>query len=292
LAEWEGRVAVITGAGSGLGEAMARAFAAEGMKVAALDIDGAAAEAVAASLAPDGVETVGGAVDVADRRSLESAADTVAARFGACHVLCANVGVQQFGALDRLTVEDWQWVLSVNVLGTVSTVAAFLPLLRASSGARHILLTASSSALLPGERLGAYVTSKFAVMGFGECLRLELAPEGIGVSLLFPAGMSTRHLESSRAARPPELGPSVTLDDDIQVMLASRDSGKFADPVSPGYAIRNLISELASDPPYIITHGTYLSVVEERLERIRDAFERMQAADAESQTATPGRDPR
>jgi NAD(P)-dependent dehydrogenase (short-subunit alcohol dehydrogenase family) len=269
-------VAVVTGAGSGLGEAITRAFAAEGMKVAVLDIDGAAAEAVAASLATQGVE---------------AAAETVAARFGVCDVLCANVGVQQFGALDRLTAEDWQWVLSVNVLGTVNTVAAFLPLLRASSGARRILLTASSSALLPGERLGAYVTSKFAVMGFGECLRLELAPEGIGVSVLFPAGMSTRHLESSRAARPSELGPSVTLDDDIQVMLASRDSAKFADPVSPGYAIRNLIGELAGDPPYIITHGSYLPAVEERFERIRAAFERMQAADERAQTMTPERDP-
>jgi NAD(P)-dependent dehydrogenase (short-subunit alcohol dehydrogenase family) len=290
LAGLEGRVAVITGAGSGLGEAMARAFAAEGMKVAALDIDAAAAEAVAASLAAQGVETVAGVVDVADRRSLEAAAETVASRFGVCDVLCANVGVQQFGALDRLTVQDWQWVLSVNVLGTVNTVAAILPLLRASHGARHILLTASSSALFPGERLGAYVTSKFAVMGFGECLRLELAPEGIGVSLLFPAAMSTRHLESSRTARPSALGPSVTLDDDIQVMLASRDRAKFTDPVSPGYAIRNLIGELAGDPPYIITHGTYLPVVEERFKRIRDAFERMQAADEGAPATTPDRD--
>ncbi len=283
-------MAVITGAGSGLGEAMARSFAAEGMKVAALDIDGAAAEAVATSLAAQGAETVARPVDVADRRSLEVAAETVVATLGACDVLCANVGVQQFGALDRLSVEDWQWVLSVNVLGTVNTVAAFLPLLRASRGARHILLTASSSALLPGERLGAYITSKFAVMGFGECLRLELAPEGIGVSVLFPAGMSTRHLESSQAARPSELGPSVTLDDDIKVMLASQDSGKFADPVSAPYAIRHLIAELTGDPPYIITHGTYLPTVEERFEAIRRAFERMQAADEETTTTTPDRD--
>jgi NAD(P)-dependent dehydrogenase (short-subunit alcohol dehydrogenase family) len=282
-------VAVITGAGSGLGEAMARAFSAEGMKVAALDIDGTAAEAVASSLAAEGAETAAQQVDVADRGSLQSATETVENKFGACHLLCANVGVQQFGAIERLTAEDWQWVLSVNVLGTVNTVAAFLPLMRRSAGTRHVILTASSSALLPGERLGAYVTSKFAVMGFGECLRLELAPEGIGVTLLFPAGMITRHLESSRVARPSELGPSVTLDDDIKVMLSSRDSGKFADPVTPTYAIRNLVSELAANPPYIVTHGTYLPVVEDRFEAVRDAFERMSRADERAGLPASGR---
>ena len=110
--------------------------------------------------------------------------------------------MQQFGAIDRLSEEDWSWVLNVNVMGTVRTVRESLPLLRAGTGWRRIVITASSGVLVPGVRLGVYQTSKFAVMGFGETLRQELAGEGIGESLVFPAGMMTRHLESNAQARP------------------------------------------------------------------------------------------
>ena len=131
---FDGGVAVITGAGSGLGAALAQRFAAEGMRVAALDINADHAGRTADAVRASGVDAMSTRVDVADPSSLADAAREVAATFGACNVLCANVGVQQFGALDVLTAEDWQWVLSVNVLGTVQTVNAFLPLLRASSG--------------------------------------------------------------------------------------------------------------------------------------------------------------
>jgi NAD(P)-dependent dehydrogenase (short-subunit alcohol dehydrogenase family) len=277
-----GGVAVVTGAGSGLGEAMVRAFATEGMRVVALDIDEPAARGVAESLSSGGVDAVAHRVDVGDRSSLAAAAGVAEKAFGACHVLCCNVGVQQFGAIDRLTPEDWEWVVSVNVLGTVNTVGAFLPLMRASEGDRHVLLTASSSVLSPGVRHAAYITSKFAVAGFGETLRLELAPEGIGVSILFPDGMSTRHLESSRAARPADLGPSITLDEDIQAIVSSRAQVSGHDVVTPEFAVRNLVEELTEDRPYIITHGNYLDEVEERFARVRDAFERMRLADARS----------
>ena len=192
----------MTGGGSGLGAAMASAFAAEGMGVAVLDINREAAESVSSRLAAEGRETLARAVDVADPASVDAAAAAVAEQFGTCNVLCANVGVQQFGPLDHITTEDWQWVLSVNVIGTANTVNAFLPLLRAQQGARHIVLTSSIAALVPSPRQGAYITSKFAVTGYGEVLRQELADEGIGVTLLFPSGMMTTHLESSRAARP------------------------------------------------------------------------------------------
>ena len=192
-----GRIVVVTGAGSGLGAAMCRRFAAAGMAIAALDIDPDGAKAVAASLAEEfGVATMSARVDVGDAASLAAAAAEVDATLGGCDVLCANVGVQQFGAIDRLTDADWTWVIEVNVLGTVRTVASFLPLIRRRTGWRRIVLTASSGVLVPGVRLGAYQTSKYAVWGYGDTLRQELAAEGIGVTVVFPAGMMTRHLES------------------------------------------------------------------------------------------------
>jgi NAD(P)-dependent dehydrogenase (short-subunit alcohol dehydrogenase family) len=269
-------VAVVTGAGSGLGAAMARVFAAEGMAVAALDIDGDNAAATASALEAAGTPALACQVDVADRASVGAAAAQVRERFGGCTIVCANVGVQQFGAIDRLTAEDWQWVLSVNVMGVVHTVDAFLPLLRARDGDRHIVLTSSSSAFTPGVRLGAYVTSKYAVTGYGEVLREELAPEGIGVTIVFPAGMSSRHLESSKLARPEELGPSVMLPDDIEAMLASRDMQESTHVATPEHAVRNLMADLRADEPYVITHGAYRPQVEARFARILDAFTRME----------------
>jgi NAD(P)-dependent dehydrogenase (short-subunit alcohol dehydrogenase family) len=274
--ELAGRIAVVTGAGSGLGAAMCRRFAAAGMAIAALDIDPDGARAVAASLAEEfGVATMSTRVDVGVAASLAAASAEVDATLGGCDVLCANVGVQQFGAIDRLTDDDWTWVIEVNVLGTVRTVAAFLPSIRRRTGWRRIVLTASSGVLVPGLRLGAYQTSKFAVWGYGETLRQELAAEGIGVTVVFPAGMMTRHLESSALARPVDKGEWVLLPDDIEVMMSSRSMGE-EHVATPDHAVRNLVDDLVADEPYVITHGAYRAEYQERLAALERAFDRME----------------
>jgi len=278
MGEYAGQTAVVTGAGSGLGAAMADLFAGEGAKVALFDIDGTRAEAKAEELRARGTEAFAMQVDVADKAQLAAAADAVKTRFGACHVLCANVGVQQFGAIDKLTDHDWDWVMSVNFRGVVDTVGAFLPLIRASEGQRHILLTASASYFQLGARMAAYVASKFAVVGYGEVLRQELAAEGVNVAMLFPAGMMTRHIESSIAARPAELGTSRFDQADIAAMVASSDVDTSADLATAEEAVSNLLAELRTGEPYIITHGTYRHQVEARQQRVIDAFRRMEEA--------------
>jgi NAD(P)-dependent dehydrogenase (short-subunit alcohol dehydrogenase family) len=276
LADLQGRVAVVTGGGSGLGAAMCRQFASAGMAVAALDIDEANAQATAEALAREfGVPTVAARVDVGDTASVHAAAASVRAALGGCDVLCANVGVQQFGAIDRLTEDDWRWVLEVNVLGTVRTVAAFLPMLRERSGLRRILLTASSGALVPGVRLAAYTASKDAVIGYGDTLRQELADEGIGVMIVFPAGMSTRHLESSKLARPDEIGEWVIAPDDIDAMMSSRKVGE-EHVATAEHAVRNLLTDLVANEPYLITHGSYRAEYHARLAAVEAAFDRME----------------
>ncbi len=275
--EVTGKIAVVTGAGSGLGAALARAFADAGAAVAALDIDEPAALRTASEIGDAcGVPTAALRVDVGDAGSVAAAARHVEATLGGCDVLCANVGVQQFGALDRLTEDDWTWVLGVNVLGTVRTVREFLPLLRARSGYRRIVLTASSSVLAPAVRLGAYQTTKFAVMGYGETLREELAPEGIGVTLLFPGGMITQHLESSARARPADLTATGAQPDDLTEMLAHRPLAD-GDVVTPEHAIRNLLADLADDVPYVVTHGSDRPVYRRRQDAMDAAFDRMEA---------------
>jgi NAD(P)-dependent dehydrogenase (short-subunit alcohol dehydrogenase family) len=278
VAEHASKVAVVTGGGSGLGAAMGQSLAAVGMAVAVLDIDEAAATQTADALAKEcGVPTTALRVDVGDSASVEAAARQVEQVFGGCDVLCANVGVQQFGAIDHLTDDDWQWVLNVNVLGVVRTVRSFLPLLRARSGWRRIVLTASSSVLAPSVRMGAYQSSKFAVMGFGETLRAELADEGIGVTVLFPGGMVTRHLESSAAARPAVLTETGAQPDDLDRML-SYSPMVDGDVVTPEYAIRNLLLDLEENVPYSLTHGSHRPAYLSRREAMDTAFDRMESA--------------
>jgi meso-butanediol dehydrogenase / (S,S)-butanediol dehydrogenase / diacetyl reductase len=277
MTDLAGRTAVVTGGGSGLGAALARAFAAVGMKVAVLDIDEEAAVAVAEELGATGTTATAARVDVGNSESVVAAAEHVRATVGGCDVLCSNVGVQQFGAADKLTEQDWQWLLDVNVLGTIRTVREFLPLLRAGSGDRRIVFTASSSVLVPSVRLAGYQTTKFAVLGFAESLREELAPEDIGVTVLFPGGMMTRHLESSVLARPTELGESVLDPADVEAMMAHQVMGE-GDLATPEHAIRNLLTDLEAGEPYVLTHGTYRPIYEQRRAAMDAAFDRMEAS--------------
>ncbi len=277
MTQLAGRIAVVTGGGSGLGAALARTFAEAGADVAVLDIDEEAAAATASALAELDVTAVSARVDVGDAASVVAAAEQVRTTLGGCDVLCSNVGVQQFGAIDKLTEQDWQWVLNVNVLGSVRTVREFLPMLRARSGFRRIVFTASSSVLAPSVRLGAYQTSKYAVLGFADSLREELAPEGIGVTVVFPGGMMTRHLESSVLARPSELGESVLDQSDVEAMIAHQPMGD-GDLATPEHAIRNLLADLDAGEPYLITHGSFRPSYEQRRDAIDAAFDRMEAS--------------
>ena len=272
-----GKVAAISGGAAGLGAAMAHGFAAAGAGVALLDIaEDAGAETAAVIAQQHHVPTMSLRVDVGDAESIEAAATRVAGVLGGCDVLCANVGVQQFGAIDRLTDDDWQFVLDANVLGTIRTVRAFLPLLRARQGYRRIVLTSSLSVLAPAVRMAAYQTSKFAIMGFGETLRYELADESIGVSLLFPGPMITGHLQSSAEARPPALDSTGAREDDLPAMLADRPVGPD-ELVPPEHAIRNLLGDLAANEPYIVTHGAVRDGYLERHEAMLSAISRMEA---------------
>ena len=271
-----GGVAVVTGAGSGLGAAMATRFSAQGMSIFALDIDGSQADSVAQRISGDGGSVVAMKCDVSDRAALEAAAKQVEAQFGHCSVVCANVGVQQFGAIDHLTENDWRWVLNVNVMGVIYTVDAFLPLLRKASGPRHIVVTSSSAAYSPGIRMAAYTTSKYAITGYAETLRMELADEGIGVTILFPAGMSTHHLQSSQRARPAELGPLQINREDIVAMMASRKIDIGGHVATAEYATRHLITALAENRRYLITHGDCRQVIKSNFEDLLAAHDHAQ----------------
>ena len=204
-----GRVAVVTGGGSGIGRGLARTFGAAGMTVAVADIQQASAEAVAGEIESAGGRALGIGVDVTSVESLAAAAKEVVARAGGVNLLCANAGVlARVGPLADHTLGDWEYTLSVNVLGIVKTVAAFLPALRESAPDAHIVTTASLGGLVSDVRapIGAYVASKYACVGYSEMLRAELAGQGIGVSVLCPGVVASNLMGTSTENRPEAFG--------------------------------------------------------------------------------------
>jgi NAD(P)-dependent dehydrogenase (short-subunit alcohol dehydrogenase family) len=185
-------VAVITGAGSGIGRAAAHSFARRGTRVVVTDIDGDRAATVAAELADQGV---GARCDVTSVADLEAARDLALERFGRVDLVMNNVGVLAVGPVEAIPIEAWERTVDINLFGVVRSNLVFLPLLL-EQGSGHIVNTASTAGLLPYgfDRL-PYTATKHAVVGLSESLALYLRPRGIGVSCLCPAGVATNILE-------------------------------------------------------------------------------------------------
>jgi NAD(P)-dependent dehydrogenase (short-subunit alcohol dehydrogenase family) len=262
--------AVVTGGASGLGLALAERCAALGMDVALLDLDGDRAATEAARIAEaHAVAAFGARVDVADGASVEQAAADVDQRFGVADLVVSNVGVQLFGAVEAFTDDEWRWLLDVNVTGSARVARAFLPLLRRADAPR-LAFTTSSSILDPASRLGAYQASKFAVWGLAETLRLELADDGIGVSVIFPSGMLSRHLETSEAAQPAHLRRPIANDGDFDAMIASNPvmASMLA---TPDDAAAGVIEAVLAGEPYVITHGDLVDAVADRSAKLDHA---------------------
>ena len=259
--------AVITGGASGFGRALAERCASRGMPVALLDLDGERAGSEASTLAEQhGIEAIGITVDVADASSVDAAAAEVEQRLGAVDLVVSNVGVQLFGAVERFTDDEWRWVLDVNVVGSARVARAFIPSLRRSERG-HLAFTTSSSVLDPGARLGAYQASKFAVWGLAETLRLELVEDGISVTVVFPSGMITRHLETSEAAQPGHLRRPIGEEGDFVAMVESNPAMASA-VATPEDAARRVIDEILAGEPYVVTHGDLVDAVAQRAEHI------------------------
>ena len=192
------RVAVVTGAASGIGLAMAERFAREQMSVVMADIEAGPLQAAADLVRSQGVEVLSSVVDVSSAEAVEALAAESYARFGAVHVLCNNAGVGGGGAQATLSVAEWNWVLGVNLHGVVHGIASFLPRMVAGGEEGHIVNTASMAGHLAFGGMGPYNASKYAVVGISESLFHELAGSPIGMSVLCPGRVNTKIGQSGR----------------------------------------------------------------------------------------------
>ncbi len=208
LQELDGKVAVITGGGSGIGASLARACASAGMRVVVVDVNEERATAVAAELPSD--TAVARAVDVADADSVQALADFAFDTFGAVHLLCNNAGISPVGRVWDFTDDEWARLLGVNLRGVANGIRSFVPRM-IEQGEGHVVNTGSGASFVATPRLGPYCATKHAIVGLSEALRYELDGTGIGVSVLVPAGVNTNIGDAM--VRPSATDPDQVADD-------------------------------------------------------------------------------
>jgi len=213
MKDLEGKVAVVTGGAGGIGRALAEELLAEGVKVVIADVQQELLDAAVGELTDRG-EVTGLRTDVTDPASVEALADHTYATFGACHILCNNAGVGAPSALAwETTVNDWKWVHSVNVMGVVNGVLAFVPRMIAAGEPGHVVNTSSGDGgISPMPAASVYAASKAAVTTFTECLASQLESEGTNLraSIFYPSGGLLRTgLWESDKTRPDALAREV-----------------------------------------------------------------------------------
>lgn len=206
--DWKGKVAFITGAGTGIGFGVARAFSNAGMRLALSYRNEEQRERCTKWFFDnDREQPIWIKLDVTDRDGFANAAESVMAHFGKCHVLVNNAGVSVFGPTDEANYADYDWIMGVNFGGVVNGIVSFLPKIKATGEGGHVVNVASMAAYLSGPQAGIYTASKFAVRGLTECLRYNCVPYGIGVSLVCPALVAT-DAWTSALKRPAEFAQS------------------------------------------------------------------------------------
>ena len=277
-----GKVAFITGGASGMGLAMARSFSAAGMKVVIADIEDAALAAARREFEASNAEFLTLKVDVTDREAMAEAADAAEERFGKVHVVCNNAGVAVGGTVDQNTWEDWDWVTGVNIDGVVNGIQIFTERMKRHGEGGHFVNTASMAGHIPVARLGIYAMTKFAVVGISETMRIDLAPLGIGVSVLCPGVVNTNIFNSERN-RPESLpGDSkITLGGDLPENATDAEREELTrliregalDPAVVGDMVLHAIRE---NELYIFTHPELKAISDARFEDMGSAYERWQ----------------
>jgi NAD(P)-dependent dehydrogenase (short-subunit alcohol dehydrogenase family) len=273
MRELAGKTAFVTGGASGIGLALGRAFVQAGMNVMLADIETDALEAAVESLRGSGTEVRGIVCDVADPLSVERAAEASCQAFGNVHVVCNNAGVAAPGGIDDISLDNWRWVLDVNLMGVLHGIRSFLPHIRAHGEGGHIVNTASMAGMIAGPGFSPYAASKFAVVAMSEGLAAQLKPLGIGVSVLCPGFVRTLIGESGRN-RPERYGPTQTPDRaSPQGQVIAYIAERLASGLDPSEIATRVLAAIRGDELYVFTHPEMRGELEERFAAIMAAMD-------------------
>lgn len=251
-----GKTAVITGAGSGLGKALANLCASQGCNIVLADIDMDHAREAADGIVADGGKALAVHTDVADRDSVNALARACYDRFHGCDYLINNAGIAVYKPLVETGEEDWNRVIGVNLLGIANGVSAFAPRMTAAQSGGHIVNIASMAGLLPLEGFGIYVATKFGVVGLSEVLAKELASAGISVTVACPGWIATAIQPTDPDAPQPSFPPELSR------------------VIAPDEAARIILDAMLAKHLYAPTHPEWRDAVAARSETVIQAFKR------------------
>jgi NAD(P)-dependent dehydrogenase (short-subunit alcohol dehydrogenase family) len=269
MQDFQGRVAVVTGAASGIGLATATRFAEEGMKVVLADIQLDALNAAVSVLQKAGHDVTGVKTDVSQLDQIQELADIALASYGKVNILHNNAGVVRAGTLEELTLEDWQWVLGVDLWSVIHGIKIFLPLVK-KAGEGHIVNTASSAGLQASPNIGPYNVAKFGVVALTETLRNELdeANSAIGASVLCPGAVQTRICESDRNRE--ATGLSAGSKSATEMSFKDVAGQIVAAGIAPGDVAGMIVAAIRKNDFWILTHPAWKKVMQERVAGMQD----------------------
>jgi len=271
MQDFQGRVAVITGGGSGIGAAMAWRFARAGMRIVLADVDLAAAEHTRDALAAVGHTALAVRTNVAAASDVEALAETAWQAYGAVHLLCNNAGIVPSGRhrpVWEYPLEDWRWSLDVNLMGVVHGIRSFVPRMLAQGTEGHVLTTASVAGLISGSGSAVYSAAKFAAVRVTEALYGSLLERGapIGVTCLCPGLVNTRIYQSERN-RPSKLRPSDGPAAEAPELQAIADQ-LYANALSPEAVAQQAYEAIKKNQLYLLTTTQFDGEIHERADAI------------------------
>lgn len=265
MKEFTNKTVVITGGASGIGYSMAEAFGKRGANLVLGDVEGPALEKAVANLAPITTDVLAVKTDMRRPEEVEALADQAADRFGATHILCNNAGVGHGGLVSELSLDDWRWVLDVNLYGVIHGIHSFLPRMLEMDEPTHIVNTASMAGLVSMPGMSAYNASKQAVVAISETLAAECVDSKVGISVLCPGWVDTRINESRRnAPADHNLRPDSAESAEMETMLAEL----LRTGMKPADVAEEVITAIEEERLYILTHPDFMPAFEERVASI------------------------
>jgi NAD(P)-dependent dehydrogenase (short-subunit alcohol dehydrogenase family) len=270
-----GKTAFVTGAASGIGLGIATALAQAGVKVMLCDIEEMALAKAVEGLKQTNADVEGVKADVSLKAELKAAADATLSRYGKAHILVNNAGVGGGGPYDAWTDGGWDWTLGVNLMAVIWGIEIFGPLIEQHGEGGHIVSTASIAGLL-SRSSNQYNVSKYGVVALSEGLRSELAPRGIGVSVLCPGFVRTQIMDCVRNL-PQRFG---RLSDDTLAALQSSEwvktvRDRVSKGIDPSYVGELVREGIENDWPYIFTDAEFEPLIEARFAAIKQGFDRI-----------------
>jgi NAD(P)-dependent dehydrogenase (short-subunit alcohol dehydrogenase family) len=263
------RVAVITGAASGIGRAMTERFAAEGMKVVLADVEAQALSKAEQELRDQGATTLSVVTDVSKADQVEALAQKTLETFGAVHIVCNNAGVAAGGLSWSQPLADWEWVIGVNLWGVIHGVRTFVPILLDQKTEGHVVNTASMAGLLSGPFATIYNVTKHGVVTLSESLYQELALQNapVTVSVLCPGFVKTNILDSDRN-RPEQLQASESPGDEAAQAMRAAFRVFIDQGMPPTQVAEKVFNAVRDEQFYILPHPEFLAPLQTRMEDI------------------------